>query len=300
MKTSKALTLSLGELNMPVITEYQVGLALYKIYRQKEYKGETVALQKDAAERRDFNKHLLNLIEDGVLNTQSDLPPKVFAFVGHLRWTPEEVVCAADPFSYISHLSAMAYHGLTDRIPVKLYVSSPGPTEWKKFAQERMEKDLGENLDEYTNNGLPLLTRSNFLKVGKTEIHSFKSKHLGAYKNAHERVIRVSTIGRTFLDMLRSPELCGGINHVLEVYDEYAEKYLRLITDEINTHGAPIDKVRAGYIISERLNIKNDVVERWSEYAQRGGSRKLDATGEYIPEWSDRWCLSINVFERSK
>lgn len=300
MKASKALTLSLGELNMPVITEYQVSLALHKIYRQKEYKGEPVALQRDAAERRDFNKYLLNLIEDGVLSTQSDLPPNVFAFVGHLRWTPEEVVCAADPFSYISHLSAMAYHGLTDRIPVKLYVSSPGPTEWKKFAQERMEKDLGANLDEYTNNGLPLLTRSSFVKIGKTEIHSFKSKHLGAYKNAHERVIRVSTIGRTFLDMLRSPELCGGINHVLEVYDEYAEKYLRLITDEINTHGAPIDKVRAGYIISERLNIKNDVVERWSEYAQRGGSRKLDAAGEYVPKWSDRWCLSINVFERSK
>lgn len=40
MKASKAFTLSLGELNMPVIAEYQVGLALHKIYRQKEYKGE--------------------------------------------------------------------------------------------------------------------------------------------------------------------------------------------------------------------------------------------------------------------
>lgn len=300
MKALKAFTLSLGELNLPVITEYQIGLTLHKIYRQKKYKGETVALQKDAAERRDFNKYLLSLIESGVLNKHSDLPPKVFAFVGHLRWAPEEVLCAVDPFSYISHLSAMAYHGLTDRIPVKLYASSPGPREWKIFAQERMAKDLGEDLEEYGNNGLPLLTRPQIAKIGKTEIHCFKSKHLGAYKNTHEKAFRVSTIGRTFLDMLRNPDLCGGIHHVLEVYDEYAEKYLRLIADEISIHGAPIDKVRAGYIISERLNIKNDVVESWSEYAQRGGSRKLDAAGEYIPEWSDRWCLSINIFERAK
>ena len=69
--------------------------------------------------------------------------------------------------------------------------------------------------------------------------------------------------------MLRNPELCGGINHVLKTYDEYAKTYLRLITDEIDSLGKPIDKVRAGYIISERLGIDNEIVNNWAKYAQR-------------------------------
>ena len=69
------------------------------------------------------------------------------------------------------------------------------------------------------------------------------------------------------------------------------------ITDEITQHGQPIDKVRAGYILEERLALSNEVIDSWAQYAQRGGSRKLDATAEYIPQWSDKWCLSINTFE---
>lgn len=33
---------------------------------------------------------------------------------------PEETFCLLDPFSYVSHLSAMAWHGLTDRMPKTL------------------------------------------------------------------------------------------------------------------------------------------------------------------------------------
>lgn len=39
----------------------------------------------------------------------------------------EEVVCSVDPFCYVSHLSAMEYHGLTNRMPTLLFISSPRP-----------------------------------------------------------------------------------------------------------------------------------------------------------------------------
>ncbi len=58
--------------------------------------------------------------------------------------------------------------------------------------------------------------------------------------------------------------------------------------------------MRAGYILDERLNIKNDRIEAWTKYAQRGGSRKLDPSSDYIPEWSEKWCISINIFEKGK
>ncbi len=160
-----------------------------------------------------------------------------------------------------------------------------------------MEKDLGNDLAIYVKNGMPRLKRTKLEKVNRKEIHRFSSAHWGAYKNIKGRTMRVSTIGRTFLDMLRNPELCGGINHVLDIFGNHSENYLKLIINEIDQHGAPIDKVRAGYILGERLDMKFDELNEWIKEAQRGGSRKLDASSEYEPVWSDKWCLSLNIIE---
>lgn len=54
------------------------------------------------------------------------------------------MACVVDPFAYLSHLSAMEYHGLTQRMPSMLFLSSPAPIEWKTFAEARMWQDLGE------------------------------------------------------------------------------------------------------------------------------------------------------------
>jgi predicted transcriptional regulator of viral defense system len=127
-------------------------------------------------------------------------------------------------------------------------------------------------------------------------IDCIHSKHLGAFKNVRDRTMRIATIGRTFLDMLTRPEKCGGINHVLSVYEEFGVQYLPLIVDELEAHGAPIDKVRAGYIFNEVLNINdNATIESWVSLAQRGGSRKLDSSEEYLPKWPDKWKISINI-----
>jgi predicted transcriptional regulator of viral defense system len=158
-----------------------------------------------------------------------------------------------------------------------------------------MRSDLGEEPGVHRRSGMPLLHRVAMPKIGRTEVHRQSSKHRGAYKNIKGRTLRVSTLGRTFLDMLRNPELCGGMHHVIEVYEEYAETYQRLIVDEIEQHGAPIDKVRAGYLLDKRVKLKNPTVESWVRFAQRGGSRKLDASAEYAPRWSDKWCLSLNI-----
>jgi predicted transcriptional regulator of viral defense system len=297
LKLIKAITLSLGELNTPVITRYQLGLVIYTLYKEKRYAGEAIALKKPTAEGPDFTICLRQLEEEGVLHSPRHLPGSVYSLLGRKDWPADEVACVIDPFCYVSHLSAMAYHGLTNRIPTTLYLSSPSPQAWKQFAHDMMATDLGEDLQTYLDNGMPGLVRTAFKRIGRTDVHCFTSKHRGAYKNVRGKHLRVSTIGRTFLDMLRNPDLCGGIRHVLEVYEAWAEKYLRLITDEITQHGAPIDKVRAGYILEERLALSNEVIGSWAQYAQRGGSRKLDATAEYLPQWSDKWCLSINTFE---
>jgi len=189
----------------------------------------------------------------------------------------------------------MAHHGLTERIPSALFVSSPDAKAWKQFAVERMEKDLKQDYAIYQSNGLPILLRLKMDKIGRRDVHRFASSHLGAYVIVKGKTLRVSSLGRTFLDMLRNPELCGGMRHVMEVFEEQGTQYLPLIVKEIDLHGAKIDKVRAGYILEERMKLKDVTVESWAAFAQRGGSRKLDASAEYMPTWSDKWCLSLNL-----
>ncbi len=298
MEFVKALTLSLGEIKEPIITSYRLGLIIHHLYQSKQYKAESIdRIKKDYADKKNFNKHLNTLLNEGILDSYRTLPSSVYTLLGRTTESTEDVCCAIDPFCYISHLSAMEYHGLSNRIPVKLYLSSPGGKQWTEYGKDKMKKDLKDSYQDYIDNKMPKLLRTKLKKIGRKEIQRFGSLHLGAYKSVQDRTMRVATIGRTFLDMLRNPELCGGINHVLEVYTEHAEAYTRLIIDEIEQHGSSIDKVRAGYILDERLKIKSNTVESWASYAQRGGSRKLDASSEYIPEWSDKWSLSLNVFE---
>ncbi len=295
MKAVKAITLSLGDLDKRVVSKYQFGLIVNNVYRNKVYGGEPVNLQKDFAERSDVIKYLNQLLDEGVLSHHKSLA-NVFILLGRSDVDPEDVACTVDPFCYMSHLSAMSYHGLTDRIPGKLFISSPPANAWRSFAKDQMLKDLGDDYGAYCENGLPMLVKTKMLKISKVEVHCLSSKHLGAYKSVRSRPLRVSTIGRTFLEMLRNPELCGGINHVLDVFEESGNKYLRLITDDIDQNGSPIDKVRAGYILDEVMGIDNDIVENWTKFAQRGGSRKLDSSYEYIADWSDKWKISLNVF----
>lgn len=107
--------------------------------------------------------------------------------------------------------------------------------------------------------------------------------------------VRATEIGQTFLDMLESPERCGGMSHVLDVFNNHAEKYLKQIVERIDRTETKLTKVRAGYIISELLGISNPTVESWSQFAQRGGSQKLDPKAVYASQFSERWMLSLNV-----
>ncbi len=253
-------------------------------------------LGKAYATSTDFNRNISFLKTNGILANDRDFPNRVYRLLGRINTGVEEVACTIDPFSYISHLSAMSHHGLTNRLPVKLFISSPAPKKWREEANKQMIKDLGDDLSRYREEGqMPLLVRLNMKKIGTTDIHRFNSIHWGAYRNVRGKATRVSTIGRTFLDMLKNPELCGGISHVLEVFEKQAKTYLPTIVQEIDRNGSPIDKVRAGYIIDEKMKLQNEVVESWVKFATRGGSRKLDPTEEYMPNWSEKWCLSINI-----
>lgn len=206
-----------------------------------------------------------------------------------------EVACSVDPFAYVSHLSAMEYHGITDRFSKILYLSTPPDREWKEQATARMEKDLKEHKANYLAARLPALRFQKVERIDGVRVELIRRSHRGAFKAIKSPSIRVAMVGRTFLDMLREPELCGGMQHVVDTYREYAAKYLKLIVDEFDRHSTSIEQARAGYLLEAVCGLSNPAIDVWASKVQRGGSRKLDPQAEYAPLFSERWALSLNV-----
>lgn len=302
MKLSAAISSEINNIRKPVITGYDIGKILYALYQGKAYKGEVLAaLKRDTPTRQNYLSLIRELANFSVLRSGNIIKhPDVFEIFS-VASPPSsgEVVCSVDPFAYVSHLSAMEYHGLTDQFPKMFFVSSPKSNIWRDLATKQMEKDFGDALPSYFETGLPTLSRVALKKVGKHPVNIYSSVHYdaGAYISVKDKELRVSSLGRTFLDMIRSPDLCGGIYHVLDVYKESAKRYLRLIVDETDRNGSLIDQTRVGYILEERLGLSEPRIEKWKKKVQRGGSRKLVADGEYSPIFSEAWCLSINIEE---
>lgn len=219
----------------------------------------------------------------------------VFHLFGRHKPLPMEVACAVDPFAYVSHLSAMEYHGVTDRFPKMLYLSTPADREWKAQAAARMDKDLKEGKGDYLAAKLPVLRFQKLERIDGVRVELVRRSHRGAFKAIKSPAIRVAVVGRTFLDMLREPELCGGMQHVIDTYREYAVRYQRLVIDELDQHGTLVEQARAGYLLETVCALSNPPIDAWALKVQRGGSRKLDPKAEYAPFFSERWALSINV-----
>jgi len=294
---AKATTLSLGSLRQPVVTKYQLGKLIFDLLIEGNYQKQPLCTRKELPVQNDFSRVLKDLVDTGILTETSNFPSRsVFNILGKEPNSPGEVACIVDPFAYVSHLTAMEFHGLTDRFSKTLYLTSLGPTEWKHAADKKIKKDFSENLATYRESEFPRLQKIKLNRVFGTVVKIINTKsYLGAYTSVQDSMLRVSTIGRTFLDMLRNPEYCGGMRHVLQAYREYAPIYSKLILQEIDRHGGPIDKVRAGYILDEVCGLSDPIIQNFLQYAQRGGSRKLVSNSPYSPVFSEKWCLSINT-----
>ena len=302
VKIETAIALEFGALNQSIITSYQLGRIIFALYQAKSYQGKPIAYlrEESAPNRARYRKILQNLESSGLLSNSSTAKhPEIFSVLAQNTVSADEIACSIDPFCYVSHLSAMEYLGLTDRLSKVLFLSGAEPARWKQLATEKMLKDLGEAYKRYLETELPHLKRFSLKKIGKKTISLYTTKHYdaGAYTRVQGQALKVSSIGRTFLDMIRQPSLCGGIYHALEAYSDNAARYLRLIVDEVQRHGTIIDKVRVGYILDERIGLKHPTIETWLENVQRGGSRKLVAENPYTPTYSEKWGLSINIEE---
>ncbi len=268
---NQASSLAVAKYDRPVITAYRLGLVIFRMLKAGRIDGQ-VLTRRGPPNRRQYRQALNFLVSYAVLAELKDLPGEsAFTVLGRSSVSAAEIACTVDPFAYVSHLSAMEMHGLTDRVAQTLYLSSPDPKSWTRFAAELMQRDLGELLAEYQEAKFPRLTRTRMEKLMGTAVRITHSSHLGAFRKTPDSEVRVATIGRTFLDMLREPALCGGIHHVLAIYREHAGRNLALIAAEVDQHGGPIDKVRAGYVLEERCGLIHPSFAEWRRRSRSGG-----------------------------
>lgn len=283
------------EFRLPVISNHALAVALILLLDKAEYAGRPVRLPRSALARTTFWSARQTLIERGALLPERGLPGSVLRIPGRKDASPGEIMCAIDPFGHVAFLSAMEFHGLTNRLPKILYFATFDTTSWRQQALQRLTRELGHLLEAFREADLPPLQYSSIKRLNGVAIETLRTKEAGHWRHALDGALRVTGVGRTFLDMIKRPDLCGGIRHVIEVFEAHAQAYLTAIIAEFNTHGGKIDCVRAGYILNERCGIHRAEIDAWVAHASRGGSRKLDAKAEYSPKFSEKWSLSINA-----
>ena len=297
----------LGELRRrrwPVITKYELFRLLWDIYEHPEHYPTKILKRAAVPHKRQYERLALELLasnarllrQDPDFAAYSPSLPHVFRITEIPDSPAEDIFCLVDPFAAIGYLSAMQRYGLSTRQPIALTLLTFEQTAWRQERDAKMLADFGfdpahAHMDFFVKLTLPTIPS----ELRSRAIDVQRVKKMPLTQKIADGFARIVKIGDLFAQMLSFPELCGGIRHVLEIWDEHAETYLDPIIEAIGRSDSPILHVRAGYILSERMGVADSRIDRWRQFAQRGGSRKLDPSSPYAPIFSEAWNISLNV-----
>jgi predicted transcriptional regulator of viral defense system len=293
----QALIFLLRDRGQAVVTDYGLFLLISQLFALRVYEDERINIRLDRPDLGHLRRLQSALFAASILSHDNDL----LTTAHRVLIVPDEpaahIVCETDPLAYLSHLSAMQHHGLTDRNPAGISLARPARKHWRGMLLDHLEA-TGAQIP--ASEGRRLLQRPPFpaqIRGQTVAVHEMSEP--GAWVALKDSPLRVATIGQTFIDTISHPAWCGGMAHVLDVWEEHAPVFLDEIIDATEKTDRKIVKVRAGYILQERLGITDGRVEVWTRFAQRGGSQLLDASRPYTvgqtPKFSDKWMISINV-----
>ena len=291
-KLTRAAAYLVGRLeanNKPVLTHFEFFRIVLAMYRDSA--GKKLYLRREVPDRDHIARLRSILKAAGAIGSDRDYGSRVIRVLSVSDLPAEDVICLVDPTCYVSHLSAMQRWGLTDRTPRALALTRPE----RKAAAAALRAYMSEAMSEQENNPYPVTLVNHPTRVRRRNVIIYESKAAGAFMTNRGTDMRLSTVGQTFLDTLQRPDLCGGMSHVLDVWEEHASTFLDEIALTIDRTTKALVKSRAGYILEERLGLRHPCIEHWKALGQRGGSRKLDPTRAFAPTYSDTWMISLNV-----
>ena len=202
----------------------------------------------------------------------------------------EEVLMELHPYAALSHISALAFHQMTEQLSKDIHVSIPDsgfggflpvgtrPEDWKGLALIRgrvADSIFGRRIHWHR-------------LVGKRIFGTSVSDY-------HGYPVRVTTPERTLLDGLLQPDWSGGFANVLRAWTGYRDLIdLNALVTCVDRFEVQILRQRAGFLMEE-LGLRHPALDVWVTQARRGGSSKLNGGAEFSSQFSARWQLSINA-----
>lgn len=212
------------------------------------------------------------------------------------------IICAIYPFGYLAYLSAIKHYKLASYRTSSVYFVCPSRSDWKSLSLKRLKKILPEWDDK--KKGMPYFyadlneliptypVEEQILGSQLILLNQKKSANFEVWKD-----VRVEYIVDLYVDMLRNPQFCGGLEEVIKIYNNTIDGYLNAIVAFLNGEsGTQIDRARFGFICQKYLHINHPTFEQWREEQKnkRGGSRKLVASLEFDSVFDEDWNISIN------
>jgi predicted transcriptional regulator of viral defense system len=201
-----------------------------------------------------------------------------------------EVLFELHPYATLSHLSALAFHGLTEAMPKGMTVTvsidisggllpiGTGPRDW-----EGVHKPGGRMVRMIL--GRPVT----WFRIKPERFFGFVDYQPLGYP------LRYTTPERTLIDGLQNPDPSGGIASVLRAWVLARDTLdLDLLVNQVERFGVAVLRQRVGYVL-DQIGLSHPKVERWRVSAQRGGSSRLVASEPFATNYDERWNLSLNA-----
>lgn len=263
---------------------------LYKIRETRAFQDQDIrGFRTDSNLKKKLSEVTDYLVSNGVVKKGHEN----YFTIGSKSPDELEIICSLYDTGYISYLSAMRFYNLTNRIPKRIDYTAPNRSSWKTIQSKALsEKNIKD--DKLGSKIFTTPYPSERIKIKSKYINVHSRSNLYTHRSKGKNV-RIIDIGDLFLEMIRHPDLCGGFQHVLEIYEEMAEVLLDEIIASVEELGTDIDKSRIGFILDSHLGICDSKITEWKiNSTSRGGSRKMISKDPYSEYYSEDWCISLN------
>ena len=215
------------------------------------------------------------------------------AYANLLAVSEEQIIQEANPWAVFGFLTAMAYHGITDLVPMEVFpIASEGAENADRLPLGTTPEDWSEQSSLLTAKR-PMNVRG--VRVIWTQLSS--EPGFGVIVGYSFGIpIYVTDVERTLLDAIRMPEKSGGIEKVLQAWRSAENVDLNKLVSYADGYGHKVLRQRVGFLL-EKLGKTHPLLAKWRHGLQRGGSVKLVARNPYAATFSAEWNLSLNVPE---
>lgn len=208
-------------------------------------------------------------------------------------WVDEhELLFELMPYAMLSHRSAMILHGLSN-LRIHDFV----------LTAARLRPDdlfpLGTMQDEWRGIRLPDTHHPARIMRQPLTVRTVTTEHFFGHVEDDRwgAPMRVTSVERTLVDGLIAPNLCDGIDSVLEGWG-IARYDLDLDVDRVvsivERYDMTVLQQRVGFVL-EQLGLDHPRLAQWQAESLRGGSSRLVPNEPYSSDFDPRWNLSINA-----